>query len=395
MRIGAHVGTRARCRSDLFSAEGGQSVGGDPYAPRVLSAVLDSTELSSDFMCTGLKFQLVDYTLHESWLSLFVPASVVEETIANHERQIAEFRSAAKRLSQAGRRLGLSTLEGEVNQFDYREYLAERMDRLGITVLPWPTVSHEELVARAVSRRPPFDEKGSGYRDSLLWADAVQLAASGRQVALVSSDSVFAGPDGVLALALQEEIVGLPGTIELVRNFGQWLVDKLPWQAGDLKSAVAESRDRQFYDFFLQSDVQNDLVPEIEDLGLRRDPETYDITEASWDGWFESVKSSQGPDGLSLVEYEPGFDVSFEADYLGSVDPEPDWDITEDAFLRTHVTGTVRMIARIAVLFGDELVGFEIDDVSWRRADGTGRGELADGRGESPDQPTLLNAPQR
>lgn len=359
----------------------------------VKTVVLDSTELSSDFMCTGLKLQLVDHMFHETWLSVRVPASVVEETIANHAREASKLHVAARRLSRDRRRLGLEgAVSADDESFDYRSYLIDRFDRLGITVLPWPSVTHEELVARAVRRRPPFDEKGGGYRDSLVWADAVQLAASGCRVALVSSDRAFTGPDSQLASALQDEIADLPGSVELVRNFGAWLVAELPWQAEDLKSAVAVSRDRQFHDYILMSDARDGLLPAVEDLGLRRPPERCEITEAEWDGWFESVSSSLSPDGLRLVEYELGFDVLFEAEYRGAVESEPGWEITEDALRWTQVSGAVPMIARLAVLFGGEFAEFEICDVSWRRADGVGRGESSLVPEGGPHQPTFLDS---
>jgi hypothetical protein len=358
----------------------------------VKSVVLDSTELSSDFLCAGLKFQLLDHMFHETWLSVYVPASVFEETVANHERRTIVLQTATTKLSEDRRRHGLGGMgNAEEEGFEYRSYLADRLEELGITVLPWPDVTHQELVARAVSRTPPFDEKGGGYRDSLVWADAVQLAASGGQVALVSGDKAFAGLDGTLAPALQEEVADLDGSIELVRDFRSWLVAELPWEERDLGSAVAASRDRQFYDYFVKSDVRDDLAPEIEDLGLRRAPEEFRITEAEWDGGFEPVRSAPGSDGRTLVEYAVGFEVVFDAEYAEMTETESGWEVREDALLRTHVSGTVLMTAGITVLFPGDLGEFEIVDVSWRRADGLGKGaSLLEPEG-GPDQPSLLD----
>lgn len=54
--------------------------------------------------------------------------------------------------------------------------------RLGITMRPWPTTSHEGLVIRAISVRAPFDAEGSGHRDSLVWEDVGgrRLGSTGR-----------------------------------------------------------------------------------------------------------------------------------------------------------------------------------------------------------------------
>ena len=51
--------------------------------PSVKTVVLDANELSRDWMCTGLKYQLLEHIFHASWLNVYVPAVVLEELIAN------------------------------------------------------------------------------------------------------------------------------------------------------------------------------------------------------------------------------------------------------------------------------------------------------------------------
>ena len=116
--------------------------------------------------------------------------------------------------------------------WNYRKYVEERFDeRLSFTVLPWPQTAHQDLAMRAVNRTPPFNEKGTGYRDSLVWADVVELARSGHDVALVSMDKAFEGNPGELAPALQAEVDPLEGSVELVRDFSSWLIAALPWKS--------------------------------------------------------------------------------------------------------------------------------------------------------------------
>lgn len=353
--------------------------------------VLDATELARDYLCTGLAYEVLGHVLHATWFNVYVPASVFEEVVASHGRAVQEARRSVERLARPRRLLGLPPIEVEDVPFDYRAYLTERFDaQLGITVLPWPAVPHEELVARAVTRTPPFDEKGGGYRDSLVWADVVELARTGHDVALVSADRAFAGKGEQLAPALEYEVKALSGTVELVRDFGSWLVSALPWKAEDLRSAVAKSRDEAFYNYYLQSDLQDELVPTAEELGFRWPPYSCAILEVRWDGHFDSVNASSGPDGLTLVEYELDQVVGFTADFPEGVEPEPDWEVSDaDVFRRVHVTGEVRMIVRIAVLFGEE-AGFSVDQLSWRRADGTGPGAPTYRPENDPSQLSLL-----
>jgi hypothetical protein len=166
----------------------------------------------------------------------------------------------------------------------------------------------------------------------------------------------------------------------------------LPWKADDLRSAVAQSRDEEFYNYYLQSDLQDELVPTVEDLGFRWPPYSCAISEIRWDGYFDSVSASSGPDGLTLVEYELDQVVGFTADFPEGVEPEPDWEVSEaDVFRRVHVTGEVRMIVRIAVLLGDE-AGFSVDQLSWRRADGAGPGASTYRPEHDPNQLSLLDS---
>ncbi|KRE63556.1 PIN domain-containing protein [Nostocoides sp. Soil756] len=357
------------------------------------SVVLDATQLTRDYMCRGLPYQLIQHMLHSTWVDVYVPASVFEETVANFAHATREANSALERLNRSQRLLGLPAYAAVAydTSFDYRSYLAERFDeQLGITVLPWPKVDHEDLVRRAVERRPPFDAKGGGYRDSLVWADVVNMAARGFDVALVSHDKAFAGPGGGLARELAEEVRGLAGAVELVIDFGAWLVDHLPWKETDLRSAVGRSRDEDFCHYYLQSDLQNELEPAVEELGFTASPLQCNITSVEWGGELASVEAAEGPDGMVLVKYDLSQDVAFEATFLEGFVPEQAWNISEvHGFRGVRVNGVIPMIARVAVLFGDPEFGFTIEDLSWRRVDGRGRGLEA--VPFDPDHPALFD----
>ena len=226
--------------------------------------VLDTNELQRDWMCVGLRFQLLRHRPFYPPIQVCVPATVIEELVANHAREVEEARASAASTERKLDRLGvIRTPISTVEDFDYRAYLLQRFDEvLGIDVLEWPEVSHAELVARAVNRKPPFDGRGGGYRDSLLWADVVKLASAGNQIALVSQDRVFADGDS-LAPSLAAEIAELSGSVELVRDFGRWLLTQLPWSASDLESAVIRSRDEEFSHWFLHSDFQTEIPGEL------------------------------------------------------------------------------------------------------------------------------------
>lgn len=352
--------------------------------------VLDANELSRDWLCTGLKYQLLEHMFHATWLNVCIPAVVLEEVIANHGRSVEQVEWATTSNQRARRRLGLDEGAMAVKMtFDYREYITDRLvERLGFTVLPWPEVPHKWLIERAVGHLPPFNAKGSGYRDALIWSDVIALAKAGHAVALVSADRVFGDAEGTLAEVLKRDVEETGGQVELVRDFGAWLLDQLPWKAANLSNAVSESRDAMFYDWYLKSDFQDDLRPEVEDLGFDSPPSEVVIEEVAWDGDLRTVSEAVGPGNLALVEYAIGQSVRFAAVFDRLIDAEPSWQVTRRSG-GCEVTGNIAMVVRAAVLFGGEF-GFSVEELAWQRSDGRGPGPSCCRPDDDPDQLALM-----
>jgi hypothetical protein len=328
-------------------------------------------------MLNGLKYQLFDHIHHASWFSVYVPAVVLEELVANHARAVAKVEAAGEQLNRDRRLVGLPPLDGPGVAWDYRKYVEERFDeRLSFTVLQWPETPHEDLATRAVRRTRPFNEKGTGYRDALVWADVVELAREGHDVAFVSMDKAFVGEHGGLASELQAEVDPLKGSVELVRDFSRWLIAALPWKSvPDLAAAVSFSRTSEFYDWYLKSDFQDGLEPTVEEFGFSLSPYRFEIVEVVWDGEFVPVEGGvTDDDGLTLVEYELGQSVAFRAEFPEGIEPELGWQASPpDGFRRQELEGAIEMVLRVAVLYGGDF-GFSVEELSWRRADGVGPG---------------------
>ena len=331
------------------------------------TVVIDTNELTKDWLLTGLKYQLIEHMFHQTWMEFCVPAVVVEELVANYGRAAEKVRESGEKLNRERKRLGLEYAQLESEAFDYRDYLDSRLEeRLNFSVLKWPEASHERLVRRAVNRVPPFNEKGGGYRDALVWQDVLTLVRQGCDVALVSQDKTFAGDDGKLAPELQTEVEGMSGSVELVSDFNRWLLSQLPWQSvGDLSTAVAYSRQSEFYDYYVNSDFQSDLVPSAEDLGFSAEPYHFEIVDVGWEGQFTAVDGGNAiGDGLTLVEYDIGQAVEFTAELPAGVELDPNWDVSEtDALGRVLVQGVVYVNLRVAVLFGGDHI--TIEELSW------------------------------
>lgn len=340
----------------------------------VTVVVLDANELQRDWLCTGPKYQLIRHRPFYPPIEVCVPAAVIEELVANHARAASEAQASLEAAERKLGRLGVKTSVAAGDSLDYRSYLLSRFDEvLGITVLEWPTVSHRELVARAVSRTPPFDARGSGYRDALIWTDVLKLAASGRHVVLVSHDGAFADSGGTgLAAPLAAEVRDLPGRVELIREFGQWLLSQVPWQVADLGDAVLHSRRSEFDEWLTQSDFLTEVEPRPEDLGFQRSPYRVSVEDVQWTDTVH-LDSRQVPDGVALDEYDIRVDVEFEAEISEGTRIEDEWTVlSADVPGRITVHGRAPMAMRVGVLYDDEQ--WSVEELAWRRVDAVGPG---------------------
>lgn len=91
----------------------------------------------------------------------------------------------------------------------YSRFLQEHFRVHQVTLLPYPDVSHRQLVRRAITRCKPFTESGAGYRDALIWSTLRQLRASTvGEVCFVTSNSKDFGTAPELHPDLVAELTG-------------------------------------------------------------------------------------------------------------------------------------------------------------------------------------------
>lgn len=113
-------------------------------------------------------------------LTIVVPEIVIRE-VANKHRELEPLtlekyrRIASKvRALQGADALKAAPLAVSTN---YESTLRARLEASRVSVVPFPEISHEDVVARALVRKRPFDRAGrTGYRDALIWENVLQLA---------------------------------------------------------------------------------------------------------------------------------------------------------------------------------------------------------------------------
>src|ERR1044072_1127960 len=187
--------------------------------------VLDTNRVGiDDRMGSNDARVLLDAARHGR-LVLALPELVVREVMCKwrerKESQLAKLGSTARNLGELGSAIQVPETE-QLEKLERRVEIAlrERLTGPNLMVPGFPSVGHEEVVARALRREQPFDREGrDGYRDVLLWETVLELAG-GEDVALLSHDlRAFADEEGeALSRRLAseaEERLGRPDAVEL------------------------------------------------------------------------------------------------------------------------------------------------------------------------------------
>lgn len=162
-----------------------------------MRVVLDTTALFGDLQLGSARSRVLLEGARALDYQVLVPAPVVEELRRQHREEVSklldEITGRTRKLSQ----LVDSSVLPKAKPLLDTELFAE-IDRLvarlhkktNLVVPPYPKVDHEKLAARAVHRKKPFQEKGRGYLDALIWFSVIEaMQGSKDPVAFVSANS--------------------------------------------------------------------------------------------------------------------------------------------------------------------------------------------------------------
>lgn len=351
---------------------------------RIPVVVLDTNLLQSDWMMQGLAMRVLRFMSWHDYLTVVIPAVVVEEIVANHERNKRAAVSTLKRMNIERRRDGLPVVQSVQEPVDYRAFLGEFLSEAvsGWSVADWPSISHADMTGWSLAGEPPFDATDRGYRDALVWETARELAEQGGRVILASNDHDFAeGRSGRLASNLRALSDASAGEVTLASSLGDWLLANFPWEAGSLRDAADVALDMEIDDFLMQSDFLYSLNPRVEDLDLPAVALDPVIETVDWLGPLTRVGAKKGPDGSLLVEYDMPVDLEIRSVMSEAAAADIGWRVLSGYDgTSAIVEGTVQATARL-VVFGDGDDHY-VEEVYFRQG----------GAGPDPGQPTLFES---
>ena len=165
-----------------------------------MKVALDSNILCADFRLNSGAFQVFLSALSRLGAACCVPEVVRDEVVALHRRNLDDAARNAQKWSRTWGRLTGSPSESSPTPTEldaqtarYAQFLTDVFREHSVELLPYPSISHQALVSRAIARRKPFAESGSGYRDSLIWATIVELTdvEEGRVILVTNNSKDF------------------------------------------------------------------------------------------------------------------------------------------------------------------------------------------------------------
>ena len=292
--------------------------------------LLDASVLISEDFGKSARMQLLLSSSSVVGHTICIPALAIEEVYAKYRKVLdSEVKKVRDSLRGLSRQLG-ELLNSPISDLDvaakvslFREILEAQFTEPNCDILDYPDVSHNEMVKRAVARRRPFDDKGSGFRDALIWYSILQLAKTvGDEIVLVSLDNDFAGADKKLHSDLTDELVECGHSkdkVILVQSLADFIDT---YVRPNLKSVVEDSPKEALAEWGLDLEeaialaVQDTYAGEEwspEQLGLQWEYETLhlDIVEQVDD--FEVVEVREVSNSQYLIRIKSSLECSFDA----------------------------------------------------------------------------------
>jgi predicted nucleic acid-binding protein len=286
-----------------------------------MKIVLDSTVFRADFHMTGTHFTLLFDGLESIPASLQVPAVVVDEVVnAYREWLETEKRAYHKQIDVLkrlipGRTRRKPRIDVERHVENYRSHLENTIKSHG-AILPYPNVKHQQVVARALTRKKPFGANDAGYRDYLIWQNVKsQVPWGSEKLVFVSANSSDFGSNE-LHPDLATEILN-PSRVRLIRDLAEF---NREYVTPRLKAAES-----------LKVELQNGTAP-------------FDIADWVHKNFLDALHD--GDLVLAVTPFPPGVGSAYPVDVLrfGRIAIRDVGELTSgDKFVRVEVVAEVEV----------------------------------------------------
>lgn len=148
-----------------------------------MKIVFDTNILYDDFFLKRAQIVDICETARQYNIEVYIPEVVYDEIINQYGEKIDEIEkeidSSVRKVRSISTSLSLENIINGVTKKqlldEYPSILDKRLEELDIKILPYPSISHKDIVARDLKRRRPFQKSGKGYRDALIWETILSI----------------------------------------------------------------------------------------------------------------------------------------------------------------------------------------------------------------------------
>lgn len=160
--------------------------------------VFDANVFCADFQMVGNAWRIFMSGFRRVGIEPCIPEIIKDEVGNKFQEELNALAKNAEELMRgASRIVGPKAFDSFPRQHEIQQLCSEYAARLesliqdhNFALLPYPTVSHKDLVRRALARSRPFKEKGVGYRDAVLWSSILEYLKERRlPIAFVTANS--------------------------------------------------------------------------------------------------------------------------------------------------------------------------------------------------------------
>jgi hypothetical protein len=177
--------------------------------------ILDANVIVADPMLRGAVWPQLAEAIAGGRVEVLLPTLALEEAVAAYQRlreaKVIEIQAVARRASREVQvHLEKAKRAARKEARKYPKRARKALGEVGVTLLETPSVAHDVVARRAIARRRPFNESGSGYRDTLHWMSVLEIVREryeNEDIVFVSADQRAFGGGGNSNRALHEHLV--------------------------------------------------------------------------------------------------------------------------------------------------------------------------------------------
>lgn len=301
-----------------------------------MKVILDTNIIFSDFHLKGAKIKNLCESVKSTGDSVHIPAVVVDESINKYKEKTQECKSKIDRgISDFKRLTGKDVEDNPISdEFilkeaeEYAGNFKKQLRELGIKIIPYPSIPHQELVKRDLARKKPFQETGKGYRDALIWESVKSICEKSLslfeipKIIFVNKNHKDFCEEGLLHPDLKEDLVnnGInEDYIRVIEDIDIFIKEYIKPKQKILKNILdALNIDKQYNEIDLNIEIENRTTEfllhrefDYEESPFRQEfenPSVVSVDEPS----FTVTEVRQISEEEILVEVEIDVDCEFD-----------------------------------------------------------------------------------